>query len=183
MRLSALRGRRSGRAGALGCAWLIAAAIAPARAQEGPELGIERGARPEAVSLENVSGGEVDLGSYFGESPVLLQFWATWCQDCEALEPRLRAAFEQYGDRVEFFAVAVGVGQSKRKVRRHLERHPLAYPTLWDESGAAVRAFRAPTTSYVVILDAEGTVAHTGVGPDQDIETALRSVLTKKPGG
>jgi hypothetical protein len=53
----------------------------------------------------------------------------------------------------------------------------MPFPVLWDGEGKATRAFRAPTTSYVVILDVNGKVAYTGVGPDQDIEAAVRRVL------
>jgi hypothetical protein len=35
----------------------------------------------------------------------------------------------------------------------------------------------APTTSYVVILDAEGRVAYTGSGGDQEIAAALARVV------
>jgi uncharacterized membrane protein YeiH len=52
----------------------------------------------------------------------------------------------------------------------------MAFPVLWDGRGAAVRAFRAPATSYVVVLDAAGRVVYTGIGADQDIEMALALV-------
>jgi hypothetical protein len=86
-------------------------------------------------------------------------------------------AHRRYGDRVAFFSVAVAVGQSERRVRDHLEKHPVPYPTLWDGRGAAVRAFETPATSYIVILDAAGSVAYTGIGRDQDVDAAIRSVL------
>jgi hypothetical protein len=47
---------------------------------------------------------------------------------------------------------------------------------LWDGKGRAVRAYRAPTTSYVVILDAAGAVAYTGVGESQDLVEALERI-------
>ena len=100
---------------------------------------------------------------------MLFEFWATWCENCEALHPRMLEAHERYGDRVGFFAIAVAVGQSERRVRSHLEKHPVPYPTLWDGRGEAVRAFETPATSYIVILDAAGRVAYTGIGRDQDI--------------
>ncbi|MFC1531172.1 TlpA family protein disulfide reductase [Gemmatimonadota bacterium] len=150
------------------------------RAQE-TRIGIERGSVPEAPTLANVQGGEVDLGQYFGDGPVLIEFWATWCENCEALHPRMLEAHERYGDRLTFVAIAVAVGQSERRVRGHLEKHPVPYPTLWDGRGEAVRAFETPATSYIVILDAAGRVAYTGIGRDQDIDAAIRSVLESGP--
>jgi predicted transcriptional regulator len=51
---------------------------------------------------------------------------------------------------------------------------------LWDAKGAAVRAYEAYTTSYVVVLDATGKVVYTGVGPEQDITAAMR-LATARP--
>jgi hypothetical protein len=73
--------------------------------------------------------------------------------------------------------VAVGVNQSPRSIRRHLTRHELPGRLLWDGKGSAVRAFQAPSTSYVVALDASGTVVYTGLGGDQDIEAAAARAL------
>lgn len=151
--------------------------VAPDLAAQETQIGIARGTIPDGPVLEDVSGGEVDLAEHIGAGPVLLEFWATWCENCEALHPRMLEAHERFGDRVRFFAIAVAVGQSERRVRGHLEDHPVPYPTLWDGRGEAVRAFEVPATSYIVILDSEGRVAYTGLGREQDPVTALHGVL------
>lgn len=154
---------------------VIVALPASGLAQE--EIGISRGSMPEAASVVDLDGNAVDLADFVGRRPVILEFWATWCEQCEALMPQFASAYEAYSDQMEFLAVAVGVGQSPRSIQRHLRRHPMPYPVLFDRRGAAVRAYSVPTTSYVVILDAEGRVAYTGVGRDQDIGEAIRGVL------
>lgn len=156
---------------------VVAALFAATAAAQEADLGIALGTVPDAPVLEELGGAEVDLGIYVGRKPVLLEFWATWCENCEALHPRMLEAHGLFGDRVEFFAIAVAVGQSEKRVARHLERHPVPYRTLWDGRGEAVRAFRAPATSYIVILDAGGRVAYTGLGRGQDLEAAVRAVL------
>src|SRR5688572_26054864 len=96
----------------------------------------------------------------------------------------MEAARKKYGDRVEFLVVAVAVNQSKRSVSRHLERHPMPFTLLWDGKGAAVRAFQAPSTSYIAVLDASGKVVYTGVGEDQDIDAAVsRALAARRVGG
>jgi thiol-disulfide isomerase/thioredoxin len=156
---------------------ILIALIPAAAGAQNDEVGISVGSTPEAVTIEDLDGNPVDLGQWMGKKPLLLEFWARWCEQCEALEPRMREAHERYSDRMEFRAVGVGVNQNPRSIRRHLARHPMPFPVLWDGEGKATRTYRAPTTAYVVILDAAGTVAYTGVGPDQDIAAAVQRVI------
>ncbi|HSM07958.1 MAG TPA: TlpA disulfide reductase family protein [Gemmatimonadota bacterium] len=177
-----------GRVAARGALAGLVALAAPAGLTAQTQLGIELGAEPAPLALDLIAGpgeaaGRIDLGDSFGERPVVLQFWATWCPLCEALEPKMVAAHEEFGDRVDFYAVAVAVGQNPKRIARHLEDHPLPFPMLWDENGEATRRFQAPTTSYVVILDADGRVAYTGVDSDQDIRGALTSIVGTAPTG
>lgn len=155
------------------------ALAAPAGAGAQTQLGIEIGAQPEPLTLQTVHGESVDLADSFGKRPVLLEFWAIWCPKCEALHPRMIGAYEEFQDQVDFYSIAVAVGQNPRRVRDHLETHPIPFPMLWDGDGEATRRFRAPTTSYIVILDAAGRVAYTGVDVDQDIAGALREITAQ----
>jgi thiol-disulfide isomerase/thioredoxin len=154
----------------------LAVVVAPLSAQQ-DDVGIAVGARPPAITLEDLDGKPVDLGTIIGKKPVLLEFWATWCTLCAALLPKLEAARSRFGDRVEFVAIAVAVGQTPAAVKRHLARHPAPLRFLWDRGGNAVRAFQAPATSFVVVLDRDGRVAYTGIGEEQDIEGAVRRVV------
>lgn len=148
-----------------------------AHAQDEGDMGIAVGATPPAVTIADLTGHAVDLGTVVGKKPVVFEFWATWCPLCAALLPKLEAAHARYGDRVDFVAIAVAVNQSPSSVQRHLSRHPIPFRFLWDTNGNAVRAFQAPSTSYVVVLDAAGKVAYTGIGEDQDIDAAVQKVV------
>lgn len=157
--------------------WAFALLAVPATAQVRGEIGIAVGETPELVVIEDLDGNEIDLARFVGEKPVLFEFWARWCENCLALKPQLDAVATQYADRMTFVAIAVAVAQSPRSVKRHLERAPVPFPTLWDTRGRAVRAFLAPATSYIAILDTDGHVVYTGIGPEQDIEAAVIGAL------
>lgn len=131
------------------------------------------------AAVEDLDGAAVDLLDYVEPGkPTLIEFWATWCEQCEALQPQLDEIQEKYGDELNVIAVAVGVSQSVRRVKRHLEGHDPGYPYLWDGRGAAVRAYNATTTAIVVMLDAEGKVAYTGVGTQQDLVGTVERLLS-----
>lgn len=145
-----------------------------ALAAQDDEIGLALGSTPAAAQVEDLDGRASDLSAWVGHRPVLVEFWATWCSNCRALLPKMEAAYRRYGRQVEFLVVGVGVNQSRNTMRRHLESHQMPFRFFFDASGSAVRAFQAPATSYVVALDARGRVVYTGVGPDQDIEAAVR---------
>ncbi len=160
---------------------LLAALVAPLAAQE-EDVGIAVGATPPAVTVRDLDGKPVDLAQYVGKKPVLVEFWATWCPICKALLPKMEAAQRRYGDKVAFLVVAVAVNESQNSVRRHLSQHPMPFTFLWDADGAAVRAFQAPSTSYIVVLDANGKVVYTGAGEEQDVEGAVGKAVTGRVG-
>ena len=169
----------AGRLGRLTLGWatLALTGIAWARPVRAQDVGIPIGSVPPVASVQTLDGDAQPLSELVSGRPAVLEFWARWCPVCEALQPQLDEAHARFGDRVAFVAVAVAVNQSPRSVRRHLERHPLPYPVVWDADGAAVRAYRAPTTGYIVILDDEGRVAYTAVGERQDIIAALERLV------
>jgi len=129
------------------------------------------------AALQDLQGNAVDLSTYVRGKPAIIEFWATWCEICETLQPQLDRIQAQHGQRINIVAVAVGVAQTPRRVERHLEEHDPGYAVLFDARGAAVRAYNATTTSIVVMLDAEGKVAYTGVGAEQDLVGAAQRLL------
>ena len=160
----------------LAIALVAGAAIFPFGRATAQESGIAVGARAPAVTVHDLDGKSVDLGEYIGKKPVLLEFWATWCTNCEELLPRVRSAQATYGGKVEFIGVNVTVNQSPERVRRYLEAHKPPYRTLYDDLGTSTRAYQVPATSYVVIVDRAGKVAYTGLGGEQNLESPLRRV-------
>jgi peroxiredoxin len=140
------------------------------------ETGLAVGSRAPAVAVHDLDGKAVDLAEYLGKQPLFLEWWATWCEQCDALLPRVRAARAELGDRVQFLGINVAVNQSPERVKRYIESNDVPFRTLYDDEGASTRAYAAPTTSYVVIVDRAGRVAYTGTGGDQDFIGALRQV-------
>lgn len=164
----------------LAFAFLPLILVAPASlcAQSEYAVSLPVGSEAPAAAVQDLDGESVQLLDYIDERPTLIEFWAIWCENCEALQPQLDEIRATYGDRLNVVAVAVAVAQSLRRVRRHVEEHEPGYPYLWDDQGAAVRAYEVPTTSVVVIVGEDGQVVYTGVGPQQDLVSAVEALLS-----
>jgi thiol-disulfide isomerase/thioredoxin len=131
------------------------------------------------VTVADLDGKPVRVGLGPGKRGAVVEFWATWCELCRALLPSMRAAHEQFGDRVDFYGVNVTVNDGKDHVRRYVTQNHPPFITVYDDRGVAVRAFGALATSYVVIIDRNGRVAYTGDGADQNIPAELAKVLAR----
>ena len=161
------------------CAAAVVALLLGTSRVEAQETGIAIGARAPAVVVPSLDGPPVDLSTLIGRKPFLLEFWATWCEVCAALMPTVREAQKAFGDQVEFLGVNVAVNQTPERVRKYVASEQPPFRTLYDSAGVSTRAYEAPTTSFIVIVDRTGKVAYTGAGDRQDLATALRAVATK----
>jgi thiol-disulfide isomerase/thioredoxin len=141
------------------------------------DLGLAIGSKAPSAVVQSLDGKPVELASYVGKTPVLIEFWATWCPNCKELEPAMAAAQKKYGGRVKFVGVAVSVNQSPELVKRYAAKHALPLEVLFDRTGAATDAYDVPATSYVVVIDRGGKVVYTGQGGDQDLDAAIRKAL------
>ena len=167
--------RRSAGSILLLAAWAV---VFPAVGVTAQEVALPLGTQAPSASLEDLDGNPVELLDLVEEGkPTLIEFWATWCEQCAALQPQMDAVQAGFGSRVKVIAVAVAVSQSPRRVRRYLEEHDPGYPFLWDGSGNAVRSYQVPTTSVVILLDRNGKVAYTGSGGHQDLVGAVEALL------
>jgi len=142
----------------------------------GQDAALSVGDRAPRVAVHDLEGKPVNLGSYIGSKPVFLEFWATWCESCRELMPRVRAAHAAYGSKVEFLGINVTVNETPAAVSQYMDTHDPGFRTLYDDEGTSTRAYRVPATSYVVIIDRSGKVAYTGIGGTQSFDRVLRRI-------
>ena len=164
------------RLSAFGALLSAAALLTPARAQA-QDSGLPLGTSAPSAMLQTLDGKPVDLAQLTKGGPAVIEFWATWCENCEHLLPAMQRAAAKYGSRVKFVAVAVSVNQSPKRVQLHVAKHKVPGVQLFDTKGDATGKWDVPATSHVVVLNRLGKVVYTGVGGDQDIEAAIKKAL------
>ncbi len=155
----------------------LAAALAAPALAGAQEAGIPVGnVAPNAV-LQTLDGQPAELSQWIGRMPVVLEFWATWCSNCKALEPEMVKAAKTFGRQVKFVGVAVSANQTPERVKRYMQQHPTGVDMLYDRTGTAVDAYDVPATSYVVVINRTGKVVYTGSGGAQDLKAAIQKAL------
>jgi thiol-disulfide isomerase/thioredoxin len=153
----------------------IVAVPATARAQYAIDLPL--GSTLPDLKVETLDGKPASLASYIGKGPLLIEVWATWCENCEALAPKIIAAKKKYGAQVRFLGLAVSFNQSPQRVKLYMEKHGFDVETLYDRKGEADAVYGVKATSTVIVLNKAGKIVYAGAGGDQDIEGAIRKAL------
>jgi thiol-disulfide isomerase/thioredoxin len=166
------------RARSLALALMLAVATtATAATVRAQEIGLAVGTKAPGAAVQTLDGKPADLAQYIGKGPVLIEFWATWCENCRALEPQIQAVAKKYAGKLRLVGVAVSVNQSAQRVRTYQQRHPFPGTLVFDKDGNATGAYDVPATSYIVILDRTGRVVYSGLGSEQQLDAAVRKAL------
>jgi cytochrome c biogenesis protein CcmG, thiol:disulfide interchange protein DsbE len=132
-----------------------------------------------AVSAEGEPSTErVHLAAMRG-SPVLLDFWATWCAPCRVELPILASLHRRYQAR-GLRVVGVNVDEGGPSlVPAFRQRFGLDYVMAYDAGGQASRAFNVQGLPTLVLIDKSGQVRlrHAGTASEEELARAIESVL------
>jgi cytochrome c biogenesis protein CcmG/thiol:disulfide interchange protein DsbE len=115
-----------------------------------------------ALRLPGLDGGQVDLAALRGR-PVVVNFWASWCDPCVREFPLLRQAAA--GHRPDRLAV-VGVlsGDSPAAARPFLRRHNATWPIALDPNTTTATAWGAVGLPHTYFIRPDGTLASHQLG-------------------
>jgi peroxiredoxin len=122
-----------------------------------------RATKPPEFSGHTVDGKTLSLLS-LGGKVVLLNFWATWCQECRPEMPifqRLHREFAPQGLNV----IGINAREETPAIQKYAKELGLSFPLVLDAKGeinAAYGIIGLPTT---FIIGRDGRAVARGVGP------------------
>jgi cytochrome c biogenesis protein CcmG/thiol:disulfide interchange protein DsbE len=122
--------------------------------------------------------GKVSLASYRGK-PVVLNFWASWCEPCKTEAAVLERDWASYRNRVVF--LGVDYHDLASDARRFVSAHSLTFPMLEDGSGRVTGSYGISQVPETYVLDKQGRVVAHLAGPITDPSFAgeFRSAIAR----
>lgn len=142
------------------------------------------GAAP-AFELKTFEGQTIRLADLSGK-PVVLNFWASWCQPCRQEAPILQAVWEQYRTQ-NLTVIGVDYVDTEPEAKKYMQEFKITYPNGPDVGTRVSQAYHitgVPETYFITRdrkllsgVDADGHPYGNWIGPIP--EAALRERVEK----
>jgi cytochrome c biogenesis protein CcmG, thiol:disulfide interchange protein DsbE len=122
--------------------------------------------------------GETFKLSELRGTPVVLNFWATWCPPCRAELPELQAASRRLAGQVAI--VGVNQAEAPAEVQAFVEKLGLSFKIPLDQSADVSRLYRVRSLPTTFFIDRAGIIRQMQIGPVTEA-TLAQSLKTIYP--
>jgi thiol-disulfide isomerase/thioredoxin len=146
--------------------------IAPCPSSDGPHVA---GSDLPVVRLACLGGGpDVDFAGLVG-TPMVVNFWASWCAECVDEVPYLQDVADAAAGRV--LVLGVNYLDAEEGALLAAPEFGLRYPSLFDPDGVLGETFQIPGLPVTVFLDAEGEVVGQKSGAFGSVEELQHMIV------
>ena len=129
--------------------------------------------KSENTVFNKFGGGTIDLKDYIGKKPVVLDFWASWCPNCQRSMPVLNQLYLKYKDDVE--VIGVNIKEPGSLIKEFVDSYKINFPIVFDLDGKISRVYGVNYTNVHVLVGIDGKVIR--VIPGDITESDVKSLL------
>lgn len=153
---------------------------APAPGEARPPAGqVQIGSPAPDFQLTTLAGQAVRLSDFSGR-PLVLNFFASWCDPCKEEAPMVQAMATESGPK-GYSVLGVAIQDERAALVRFMQNEGLTLPVALDVDNRVSRAYRLIGPPATFFIDATGVIRHTVVGPLT--HERVKEGLTKALGG
>lgn len=159
-------------------------ATAPAASPAGGETqqpAVEEGAPAPQVDLDMFDGSTRSLSDLYGDRPLIVNFWASWCPPCVTEMPDIEQVHQQLGGQVDFLGINTQDGEEE--ARRLVGETGVTYPLAWDREGEIFETFGVFGMPSTFFISRDGRVVgrHTGLLTEETLRQKIDELLLDAP--
>lgn len=116
------------------------------------------------ISLQDTNGKIVTLSDLKG-TPIMLNFWASWCPPCRREMPAMQNAYTQYREE-GFVILAINATNQDNlnAASEFISDHGLTFPILLDTYGQASNDYKVRSLPTSFFIDQNGIITDIVIG-------------------
>ena len=127
----------------------------------------EGGSAVPPLSFDCLGGGTLDLTRAPGV-PTVVNLWASWCGPCREELPLMQELADSAGDRVRVVGIVSRDGEPQAE--SFAADAGTTFPSAFDGQGDLMAELGLPGLPYTMFLAADGSLAHSEIGPVESTE-------------
>jgi peroxiredoxin len=130
-------------------------------------------------ALSNMGGNRVRLSDNYGQGPIYISFWATWCKPCREELKIIQGIYEKYSDRgFRVFAINTEGPRAKSKIKSFVKSNGWTFDILLDNDGEVFRRkYKGFAQPYSVMTDPQGSIVFSAIGFKPGDETHVEELV------
>ena len=108
-------------------------------------------------TLLDIDGNEVSFSDFAGK-PAIINFWSSDCPPCKEEMPHFEAAYQTYGDQIQFMMIDGIGGRSDTMAigKKYIKSEGYTFPTFYDTEQNAQIAYGVQAFPTTYFVDADG---------------------------
>jgi cytochrome c biogenesis protein CcmG, thiol:disulfide interchange protein DsbE len=122
-------------------------------------------------------GATISSETYEGQ-PLVVNFWASWCEPCHAEAPALESAWRQHQSNIQFVGINT-LDTSEKAANQFVTDYSLTFPIAMDRKnrvGIDYALFSVPETFF---FKRDGSLSHRQIGPitTEELQKRIKEIM------
>ncbi|MFV0401372.1 MAG: TlpA family protein disulfide reductase [Oscillospiraceae bacterium] len=136
-------------------------------------------------TIQDADGNAVSFSDYVG-TPIVLNFWASWCPPCKSEMPDFDKVWAEYaeGGELQFMMVdLIGFnGETLESGTKYIADSGFSFPVFYDVDGAGGSVYGISSIPTTFFIDAEGNVVtyYPGAMSEDILRLGIDMILTQE---
>jgi len=132
------------------------------------------------IKVKTILNKNVSLKTLYSKGPVLITFWALWCEPCKEEMKHLTKIYEKYkGKGFSIFSFNEDSPKSVSKVRAYIASHRIKFDVTLDPNNQFLQLFNGQSIPYAILINTKGKIEYKQIGYLPGDEIKLEKEIKK----
>ncbi|MEJ2422778.1 MAG: redoxin domain-containing protein, partial [Acidobacteriota bacterium] len=139
------------------------------------------GRTPPDIEVQLLGGKRFQLSDQIGRRPILVSFFATWCQPCKEELKELKHFAKRHPDS-RLMVLLIDADEKRDLVRAYLSKEAVPFPAGIDIGGAIGKRYRISAVPTSVFIGLDGRISLYQQGAILNADVVLAPLLEQQQG-